>query len=148
MKYINTHDLKEPIDWNRKISSNKSLTKKVKSIGLKVKEFGDDGIKQINQELKIKSPKSFLVKNQENVGRIGNWNICSEERCFFLFTVRENLFQDNATLLFTDDSFLFKKLLRLFIFRNIIVKVGLSLLVVVVILDWIFKVKSFTYTLT
>ena len=65
MKYINTNDLKEPIDWNRKISSNKALTKKVKSIGLKVKEFGDDGIKQINQELKIKSPKSFLVKNQE-----------------------------------------------------------------------------------
>ena len=47
MKYINTNDLKEPIDWNRKISSNKALTKKVKSIGLKVKEFGDDGIKQI-----------------------------------------------------------------------------------------------------
>ena len=65
MKYINTSDLKEPIDWNRKISSNKALTKKVKSIGLRVKEFGDDGIKQINQELKIKSPKSFLVKNQE-----------------------------------------------------------------------------------
>ena len=65
MKYINTNDLKEPIDWNRKISSNKALTKKVKSIGLRVKEFGDDGIKQINQELKIKSPKSFLVKNQE-----------------------------------------------------------------------------------
>ena len=62
MKYINTNDLKEPIDWNRKISSNKALTKKVKSIGLRVKEFGDDGIKQINQELKIKSPKSFLVK--------------------------------------------------------------------------------------
>ena len=53
MKYINTNDLKEPIDWNRKISSNKALTKKVKSIGFKVKEFGDDGIKQVNQELKI-----------------------------------------------------------------------------------------------
>ena len=65
MKYINTNDLKEPIDWNRKISSNKALTKKVKSIGLRVKEFGDDGIKQINQELKIKSPKSFLVKSLE-----------------------------------------------------------------------------------
>ena len=59
MKYINTNNLKEPIDWNRKISSNKSLTNKVKSIGLIVKEFGDDGIKKINQELKIKSPKSF-----------------------------------------------------------------------------------------
>ena len=33
MKYINTNDLKEPIDWNRKISSNKTLTNKVKSIG-------------------------------------------------------------------------------------------------------------------
>ena len=30
-----------------------------------VKKFGDQGIKQINQELKIKSPKSFLVKNHE-----------------------------------------------------------------------------------
>ena len=32
MKYINTNDLNEPIDWNRKISSNKALTNKVKSI--------------------------------------------------------------------------------------------------------------------
>ena len=65
MKYINTNDLNEPIDWNRKISSNNALTNKVKSIGLMVKKFGDQGIKQINQELKIKSPKSFLVQKQE-----------------------------------------------------------------------------------
>ena len=65
MKYINTNDLKKPIDWNRKISTNKTLTNKVKSIGLMVKKFGDNGIKQINQELQIKSPRTFLVKNQE-----------------------------------------------------------------------------------
>ena len=59
------YDLKEPIDWNRKISTNKTVSNKVKSIGLRVKKFGDQGIRQINQELNIKSPKSFLVKNQE-----------------------------------------------------------------------------------
>ena len=44
MKYININDLKEPIDWNRKISSNKALTNKVKSIGLTVKKLGDEGM--------------------------------------------------------------------------------------------------------
>ena len=49
----------------------------------------DDSIKIIN-ESKIKIPNIRLIENQENVGRIGNWNVCLKEAqgkyLIFLFT--------------------------------------------------------------